>query len=54
MQVNYFKMLYKNTVRTSQETYYVSTTKPIQLMMFRETVAVYFENHTEHTDTLCG
>jgi hypothetical protein len=23
-------------------------------MLFRETVAVYFENHTEHTDTLCG
>jgi hypothetical protein len=23
-------------------------------MLFRETVAVYWENHTEHTDTLCG
>jgi hypothetical protein len=23
-------------------------------MLFRETVAVYFENHTEHTNTLCG
>jgi hypothetical protein len=23
-------------------------------MLFRETVAVYCENHTEHTDTLCG
>jgi hypothetical protein len=23
-------------------------------MVFGETVAVYFENHTEHTDTLCG
>jgi hypothetical protein len=23
-------------------------------MLFRETVAVYRENHTEHTDTLCG
>jgi hypothetical protein len=22
-------------------------------MLFRETAAVYFENHTEHTDTLC-
>jgi hypothetical protein len=22
-------------------------------MLFRETVAVYCENHTEHTDTLC-
>jgi hypothetical protein len=24
------------------------------LMLFRETVAVYYENHTEHTNTLCG
>jgi hypothetical protein len=23
-------------------------------MLFRETIAVYCENHTEHTDTLCG
>jgi hypothetical protein len=23
-------------------------------MLFRETVAVYCENHTEHTDALCG
>jgi hypothetical protein len=23
-------------------------------MLFGETVAVYFENHTEHTDTMCG
>jgi hypothetical protein len=23
-------------------------------MLFRETVAVYCENHTEHADTLCG
>jgi hypothetical protein len=23
-------------------------------MLFREEVAVYCENHTEHTDTLCG
>jgi hypothetical protein len=34
--------------------HYVSATKPSRLMMFRETVAVYCENHTEHTDTLCG
>jgi hypothetical protein len=23
-------------------------------MLFEERVAVYSENHTEHTDTLCG
>jgi hypothetical protein len=28
--------------------------EPNRLMQFRDTVAVYCENHTEHTDTLCG
>jgi hypothetical protein len=32
-----------------QETYYVPTTNPDRLMLFGETVAVYCENHTEHT-----
>jgi hypothetical protein len=41
-------------VCTSQETHDVSTTKPNRLMLFGETVAVYCEKHTEHTDTLCG
>jgi translation initiation factor IF-1 len=41
-------------VRTSQETHYVSATKPNRLMLFRETVTVYCENHMEHTNTLCG
>jgi hypothetical protein len=42
--------LYENPVRTSQETHYVSTTKPNRLMLFSETVAVYCENQTEHTN----
>jgi hypothetical protein len=42
--------MYINSVRTSQETHYVSTTKPNQLMLFGGTVAVYCGNHTEHTD----
>jgi hypothetical protein len=25
-----------------------------RLMLFRETVAVYYVNHTENTNTLCG
>jgi hypothetical protein len=41
-----------DTVRTSQETHYVSATEPNRLMLFREIVAVYCENHTEHTDTV--
>jgi actin-related protein len=46
--------IYKNSVRTSQETHHLSATETNRLMLFRETVAVYCENHTEHTDTLCG
>jgi hypothetical protein len=38
----------------SQETHYVSATNTNLLMPCRETVAVYCENHTEHTNTLCG
>jgi hypothetical protein len=45
---------YKNPIRTSQETHYISATKPNLLMLFRETVTVYCENHMEHTNTLCG
>jgi thioredoxin-related protein len=41
-----------DTVRTPQETRYVSATEPNWLMLFGETVAVYCENHTEHTDTV--
>jgi hypothetical protein len=40
--------------RTSQKTHYVSATEPSRFLLFRETVAVYCENRTEHTDTLCG
>jgi hypothetical protein len=41
-------------VCTSQETHYVSTTTPNRLILFGETVAVYYENHTEHINTVCG
>jgi hypothetical protein len=37
-----------------RKTHHASATKPNRLMLFGETVAVYCENHTEHTDTLCG
>jgi hypothetical protein len=40
------------SVRTSQETYYVSATKLNRLILFSETVAVYCENHTEHTNNI--
>jgi hypothetical protein len=43
-----------DTVHTSQKTHYVSAIEPSRLMLFEETVAVYYEIHTEHTDTVCG
>jgi hypothetical protein len=39
-----------NSVRTLQETHHIST-EPNRLMLCGETVAVYCENCTEHTDT---
>jgi hypothetical protein len=48
------QIVYKNSVRTSQETHYVSATETNRLMLFGETIAVYCENHTEHVNTLCG
>jgi hypothetical protein len=44
----------QSSVRTSQGTHYASATKPNRLMLFREIIAVYCENHTEHRNTLCG
>jgi hypothetical protein len=41
-----------DTVRTSQETHYFSTTEPNRLILFGETFAVYCWNHTEHTDAV--
>jgi hypothetical protein len=43
-----------DTVRTSQEIRYVSATETNRLMLFRETVAVYCEDHIEHMNTECG
>jgi hypothetical protein len=40
------QVIYTNPAHTSQETHYVSATKPDRLMLFRETAAVYCENHT--------
>jgi hypothetical protein len=54
LKTEFLQRKYKNPVRTSQETHYVTATKRSWLMLFEEIVAVYCENHTEHTDTLCG
>jgi translation initiation factor IF-1 len=43
-----------DTVRTSQETYYVSVTAHNRLMLFGEAVAVYCESQVKRINTLCG
>jgi hypothetical protein len=49
------EFIHKNPVRTSQETLYVSVTKPNRLMLFGEIIDVFLcETHTEHTNTLRG
>jgi hypothetical protein len=48
------EIMFKQPVRTSQETHSVCATKPNRLMLFREIIAVYCENNTEHISTLCG
>jgi hypothetical protein len=42
------RVIYKDSFRTSQETHYVTATKINRLMLFREIVAIYCENRTEH------
>jgi hypothetical protein len=37
----------RNSIRTSQEIYYVSATKI-------EAIPIYCKNHTKHTNALCG
>jgi hypothetical protein len=51
-RLSYLK--FKHPVPTSQETHHVSATKPNRLMLFRDIIAVYLENHTEQTKTLFG
>jgi hypothetical protein len=52
LKTDFLLKIYKNSVRTSKETHYVSVTETNRLMLFGETVAVYCENHTEYTDTV--
>jgi hypothetical protein len=42
------------SVRTSKKTRSVTITDIIWLMLFRETIAVYSENHTTPINTFCG
>jgi hypothetical protein len=39
-----------NSIRKSKETHYISATEPNWLMLLGETIAVYCEKHSEHTN----
>jgi hypothetical protein len=53
VQSHTYMWQYKDAVRTSQETHYFSITKTHRLVLFREVIAAYCENHMEHINTLC-
>jgi hypothetical protein len=46
--------MFKDPVRTAQQTHSVSVTKTSQLMLYREIIAVCSEIHKKHINTLCG
>ena len=48
------RIVYKDPVRTAQETHSVSVIKTSQLMLYKEIIAVYSQIHTKHINTLCG
>jgi hypothetical protein len=53
-RLSFFQIIYINSVRASQQTHYVSATTTNRLMLFRKIIAVYCENYTKHTNTICG
>jgi hypothetical protein len=46
--------MFKNPVPTSKKTQRLSIARIDWLMLFREIIAVYSENHIKTTNTLCG
>ena len=48
------RIIYKDPVRTAQETHFVSVIKTSQLMLYREIIAVCSQINTKHINTLCG
>jgi hypothetical protein len=41
----------KNSVRTAKKTHHFTITKINWLTLFKEIIAVYYENHTKHMNT---
>jgi hypothetical protein len=53
-RVNPGKLMYKNLIPISNKTQRVSITEIHFLMLFREIITVYSEEHTEQKKLLCG
>jgi hypothetical protein len=47
-------MLFKNSGRTSKRTPHFTITKTNWLVLFKEIIAVYSENHAKPINTKCG
>jgi hypothetical protein len=50
MKPKLVQLIFKNSVRTANKTQHFSITKINWLMLFKEIIAVYTENHTKLTD----
>jgi hypothetical protein len=53
-KIQFFQIIYTNSVRNSHETYYVSATKTTLLILFRRRLAICCENHRKNNNSLCG
>jgi hypothetical protein len=46
-------IIFKSSARTSKRTLHIIITKPKWLLLFKEIIDVYTENHTRHVSTKC-
>jgi hypothetical protein len=54
LKLKLIETTFKESVRTAKKTLHLSITKISWLMLFKEIIAVYFENHTKATYTFSG
>jgi hypothetical protein len=54
LRLKLFYIIYRNSIHTSYETYFISVTKADQLMLFREIITAYCEVYKKGINTPCG
>jgi hypothetical protein len=54
LKLKHTQIIFKNSVHTAKKTQHVSITKINWLMLFKEIIPVYSENHTNPINSLCG